>query len=189
LSKSKSIVYSDQELIRLFRESEDSKYLGMMYQRYAMNMFGVCMKYIKNVDDSQDAVMEIFEKLHHDIKRHDIANFKSWILTVTRNHCLMILRKNGLQVEYKDEIEFEYGNSISDFDARNEAEAKEKKLNKMDICVQKLNDIQRLCIDMFYLQGFSYKEIEVKTQLSYKEVKTHIQNGKLNLKKCIESNV
>jgi len=56
-------------------------------------VLGTCFKYLKNKDNACDATMQIFEKLISDLKTNDINNFKSWLYTVSKNHCLMILRK------------------------------------------------------------------------------------------------
>ena len=94
----KPILY-DADLVQLYRESGDAQHLGTLFKRYSTLILGVCMKYLKNHAESEDAVMEIFEKLHLDLKRVDIDYFRGWLYTVARNHCLMKLRKVGLDVD------------------------------------------------------------------------------------------
>ena len=84
---------SDVELIALYKESHDLKWLGILYQPYTAMVYGVCLKYLKNKEDSKDAVMQIFEKLIDSLKKHDVQNFKSWLHVTARNFCLMELRK------------------------------------------------------------------------------------------------
>ena len=55
-------------------------------------VYGVCLKYLKNRDESKDAVMQIFEKLIIEIPKQKIENFRSWLYVVTKNYCLMQLR-------------------------------------------------------------------------------------------------
>ena len=62
----------------------------------------------------------------------------------------------------------------------------EERLHMLKNSLAKLNYEQSLCIELFYLQQLSYHEIEQKTGMSFKEVKSHIQNGKRNLKKLLE---
>ena len=85
-------VYSDAELITLYKEKGDNHYCGELFQRYSHLVFGVCMKYLRDEEGSRDAVMQIFEKLLSDLKKHEVDNFKSWLHTVARNHCLMKIR-------------------------------------------------------------------------------------------------
>ena len=67
---------------------------------------------------------------------------------------------------------------------------KEKLLNRMEALIPTLKNNQRICLKMFYLEGKSYADISTELNFSLKEVKSHIQNGKRNLKiKLDEDNV
>ena len=82
---------SDNDLITKYRNSFDNVFVGELYQRYTHLVLSICMKYLKSKAESEDAVMEIFEKLLKDLKKHQIENFKGWLYSVTKNHCLMKL--------------------------------------------------------------------------------------------------
>ena len=74
---------SDAELIMEFRSGGDLEVLGELYSRYMHFVYGVCLKYLKVREESQDAVMQIFEKLIIEIPKHNIENFRSWLHVVT----------------------------------------------------------------------------------------------------------
>jgi RNA polymerase sigma factor (sigma-70 family) len=172
----------DIALVKLYRTSQNVQYIGELYKRYAHLMLGVCMKYLKNREDSEDAVMEIFEKLHLDLKKSEVEHPKSWLYTVARNHCLMRLRKAGLAVEYPEELPQlppQYNDDDEAF------EDKEKLIQTLEKSVPFLKNEQRICIEMFYLKDKSYKDIVKETGFSLNEIKSHVQNGKLNLKKMM----
>ena len=171
----------DSELLKHYRQSYDARYVGELYKRYNQLVFGVCMKYLKNSVDSEDAVMEIFEKLHLDLKKNEVEHFKSWLYTVARNHCLMKLRKAGLDVAYPEELPNppQYDADIEEFDN------KELLIQALENGLSTLKPEQRLCVELFYLKDTSYKNIALETGFSLNDVKTHIQNGKLNLKKIL----
>ena len=135
------------------------------------------MKYLKNQAEAEDAVMEIFEKLHLDLKKGEIGYFKAWLYAVARNHCLMKLRKAGLIVEFPEDLP-PIAAEESDFDPEKEAS-----LQQLEQALPLLKAEQRTCIDLFYLQEQSYKQVAAETGFTLNEVKTHIQNGKANLKK------
>jgi len=61
-------------------------------------------------------------------------------------------------------------------------------LSHLGNAVEQLNDEQRICIEMFYLNGKCYQEVAETTGYSMKQVKSFIQNGKRNLKIIIQSN-
>lgn len=171
----------DIVLIRLYRSSNDARYIGELYRRYAHLILGVCMKYLKNLADSEDAVMEIFEKLHHDLKKNEVEHPKSWLYMVAKNHCLMKLRKAGLSVEFPEVMP-----QIPQYDDDFEAfDNKEKLIQLLENNMNHLKNEQRLCVELFYLKEKSYKEIVMQTGFSLNEIKSHIQNGKLNLKKMM----
>jgi RNA polymerase sigma factor (sigma-70 family) len=174
-------ILDDADLVQLYRKSGDAEHLGTLFKRYSGLILGVCMKYLKNQAESEDAVMEIFEKLHLDLKRVEVDYFRGWLFTVAKNHCLMKLRKAGLDVEYPEDLP-PIAAAEDDFDIEKEAS-----LQELERAIPHLKAEQKLCIDLFYLQEKSYKEVASETGFTLNEVKTHIQNGKLNLKKIMSN--
>jgi RNA polymerase sigma factor (sigma-70 family) len=176
---------SDIELVSLFKETGDNAIVGELFNRYAHLLFGTCMKYMKSESDSKDALMHVFEKLFEYLKVYEINNFKSWIYSVTKHHCLFLLKKhNEYSYEEKDLIwkspkEFvEFGDDLT---LNGRLENKDGTQLLMQ-AIEKLNEEQKICIELFFLQEKSYQEVQDITRLSYKEVKSHIQNGKRNLR-------
>lgn len=178
----------DSELLFQYRKGADARCVGELYRRYSHLVFGVCMKYLKNTAESEDAVMEIFEKLHLDLRKVEVEHFKSWLYTVARNHCLMKLRKAGLDVSYPDEMPQTplHGSPFGQYEEDTEDfENKELLIQALEISLLTLKPEQKQCVELFYLKDKSYKQIVLETGFSLNDVKTHIQNGKLNLKKSL----
>ena len=172
----------DNELIDRFRYSHDNQYVGELYTRYAHLVLGLCIKYFKDVDVAKDATMSIFELLLHELKRHHIDHFKSWLYTVSKNYCLQELRKKKSRNKKEDLFkDFLQDTMESELDMHPK-EQKELLLLKMESLIPTLKYNQRLCLKMFYLEGKSYADISHELNFSLKEVKSHIQNGKRNLK-------
>ncbi|MCG3166955.1 MAG: hypothetical protein POELPBGB_02738 [Bacteroidia bacterium] len=175
---------TDNELVSSFRLSHNSEYIGELFQRYTHLVFGVCMKYLKEEEASKDAVMEIFEKLLIDLKKHDVDNFKSWLYSVAKNHCLMKLRKDKSQANHVDE----YGKDLrvvmeNDEPLHQTAEEEQELLDKsLYEGIEHLKEEQRMCVELFYMQNKSYEEVSEITGYSMMQVKSYIQNGKRNLK-------
>ncbi len=184
LHKSEYNSYTDGELINRYSESNDSVFLGIIFKRYSHLVLGLCIKYLKNEDEAQDVVMQIFEKLSSDLKKHKIEFFKSWLYTYSKNMCLMELRKK--QSQLKKDIELQENNILFmdsvDSSHHNNAEEKEKTILKLEIALNTINKEQKQCIELFYYKNKSYNEIIEITGFSANEVKSHIQNGKRNLK-------
>ena len=175
---------SDEQIIEEYKKTSDKDWVGELYKRYTRFVFLVSMKYLKNEERCQDAVMQIFEKLFIDFHKHNIEKFKPWLHTVTRNHCLILLRKDQskLQKEKKYQIEQDTFMETEEDLHLDNTNDKDKQLNCLKEAILDLNDEQKLCIELFYIQEKSYREIADETGFPEKKVKSYIQNGKRNLK-------
>jgi RNA polymerase sigma-70 factor (ECF subfamily) len=175
---------SDSELLSLFCSSGNNEYLGHLYNRYMHLVYGVCLKYLQNTDDAQDAVMQIFEFLIEKINKYEIGVFRTWIYSVARNHCLQKLRKKNKEILTDFSVGFM---DFSDFSHLLYKQDDEKQIDTLKQCIEKLPETQRCCIKMFFFDEKSYADIVDETKYHLKSVKSYIQNGKRNLKICVEN--
>ena len=177
---------SDAELIQEYKTSGNLALVGFLFDRYMTLVYGVCFKYLKNREESRDAVMQIFEKLIVSLKEHEITYFKSWLYATSRNHCLMALRaRKGKNFEEISTLFME--NEVA-FHLHDEPEM-EANLTKLEKCIEHLVSEQKDCVTLFYMEQKCYKEIVQITGFDDNKVKSYIQNGKRNLKLCMEQNV
>lgn len=181
--------YTDGELIKAFKTNHDNIFPEELFNRYSHLVFGVCMKYLKNEDESKDAVMQIFENLLDVLKKQEVENFRSWLYTVSKNHCLIILRKQksteNVRAGYFEKIHTEIMESQDVYHQYNKTDLNEK-LPYLQPAIEKLNDEQRKCIELLYLHDKSYQEVSSLTGYSLKQVKSYVQNGKRNLRNYLE---
>jgi RNA polymerase sigma factor (sigma-70 family) len=175
---------TDQELLDRFYADHNNEWLGIVLQRYTLLLFGVCMKYLKNEEEAKDAVQQIFLKSITELHKYKVDYFKSWVYMVSRNYCLMKLRdKNGrLSVDIN---EISIASSDEDSNKKLHAE-KDRTLEIMETALQELGKEQKQCVTLFYLDKKSYQEITDITGFSLMQVKSHIQNGKRNLKLLLD---
>lgn len=173
---------TDEQLLALYLDSEDKELIAILFERYTHLVYGICLKYINNTDQCKDAVMEIFESLFHKLTMHKVTNFSNWLYSVTRNYCLMEIRKNGSYNRAKDHYTVNMEN-----EAGETYEEEEVKYSKTVIlsAVDQLNPEQGKCISLMYIEDKSYRDISEITGLTMNEVKSHIQNGKRNLKNIL----
>jgi RNA polymerase sigma-70 factor (ECF subfamily) len=177
----------DEELLERFRRSGDLDPLGELYARYMHLVYGVSLKYLGDRDDAQDVVMQIFEKLISDLPRHEVKNFKSWLFVLTKNHCLMQIRA-GKSADSRLEgykIEREFMESEEDVHPIDREESSIE--DALKECIDQLKSEQKQCIEMFYYQKLCYREIADRLKMEENKVKSYLQNGKRNLKICLES--
>lgn len=179
---------SDATLIKNYKTHNDNTALAELFERYSHLIFCVCLKYLKNEEDSKDAVMEIFQKLTAELDKHKIDNFKGWLLSVTKNYCLMKIRSKEKKFirlskfEENDGIFVEYPSWEHLYSDVNKEELQNSNL---EAALNQLNEAQRVCIQLFYFEEKTYRKIAEITGFEVKQVKSHIQNGKRNLKKIL----
>lgn len=174
---------SDEHLLNSYLRTRRTEPLGLLYNRYIPLIYGVCLKYLRNSADAEDAVMQIFEDVAARIDRYEIKCFRAWIYTVTRNHCLQLLRKGNSEQATDFATENMESEPVLDL-----TDVREERLTAMEECIKQLPDPQRRCIELFYFGQKSYADIADLTEWHLKSVKSYIQNGKRNLKICMEHN-
>lgn len=187
ITRKRRVKKSDEELLDTFISTGDLEILGELYSEYMHLVYGVCLKYLKDREESMDAVMQIFEKLISELPNQKIIHFKSWLHSVTRNFCLMKIRsQKSLDEKHNEWIK------ENTFFMENEPDphpidesGPDMELALID-CINRLKDEQKLCIEMFYFDNKCYNEIAAELRMDEKKVKSYLQNGKRNLKLCLE---
>ncbi len=156
LSKYKD--HSDSQLINNFLESGDNVFVGELYKRYGHLVLGLCIKYLKDKDEAEDAVMTIFGQLLNDLKKHKVEYFKSWLYTYSKNYCLMQLRKKQNQLKKELDVK-ENEIFLMDYNNIEHLNEKEQQISLMQSALSELNKEQKECLELFYLSNKSYTEI------------------------------
>lgn len=176
-------LYDDGQLLRMFRSGGDNYYLGELYGRYIDLVYGVCLKYLKNAHDASDAVMDVFEELIAKAAQFQIDNFRGWLYVVAKNHCLQKLRRGNreIPVDASDRI-MENASFVHLLSERTD----EAVLKMLDDCIEKLPEKQSECIIKFFYEHKSYADIVAETLYPLQSVKSFLQNGRRNLKICME---
>ncbi len=174
----------EKQLLQHFRQTGNLDSLGKLYAPYMSLLYGVCYKYLQDTEQSQDAVMQIFDELIEKLRVYEVDNFKSWVYVYARNFCLMQLRKNKqvIKVDIEDNL-FESEKMLENED---EKKWNEQDFEKLETCIAGLNMEQERCIRLFYLEQHCYKDIADQTGFDIAKVKSYIQNGRRNLKICME---
>lgn len=172
---------SDAELLDAIRSGQDQAPIGELFARHGRLLLGVCMKYLRDEEESKDAVMDIFMTLGDKIRRHEVTHLKSWLYILAKNHCLMQMRKRK---EVRTTSDPENNPSLMELPEvlhPNEKGELEKKLTNLEAALKQLKPEHEKCIRLFYLEKKSYQEVADATGFDLKQVKSYIQNGKRNL--------
>jgi RNA polymerase sigma factor (sigma-70 family) len=182
---------SDESLIRRYQETGEQLYFTTLYQRYTHLVFGACLKFLQDREDSRDMAMTIFEKILKDPPTEEIIVFKSWLHRYVQNECFYFIRtrtNRGASFRKFEEMETREVSVGTDNDGSvrleeiEEAEENTAVPMKLSSAIRQLPKAQKECIRLFYLKEKSYKEIVKQTGYTEAQVKSFLQNGKRRLK-------
>jgi RNA polymerase sigma factor (sigma-70 family) len=178
---------TDLELIVAYKKTGQAELVSILYQRYVDLVFGVCLKYLKDAEKSKDAVMDIYLELCSKLTLHNIENFRGWLHVLARNHCLMQLRSpRNLKTTEFDPAFMQTGEQTH---LENDALEKEENFKKLEDCLQQLTSEQQESIRLFFLEKKCYQQIAAQTGYEWNKVRSYIQNGKRNLKICMDEKI
>ncbi|OZI06208.1 RNA polymerase subunit sigma-70 [Siphonobacter sp. BAB-5385] len=183
LFRKSDAVPSETELLEQYRQTGDLRILGQLYEPHMEMLYAVCYKYLSSEDAAKDAVMQVFEELVNKARTHEISNWKSWLHSVAKNYCLMQLRSR------KEFVDAERMESEDRLHLVEEAPEDPLPLQELDDCLKKLNREQQQTVSLFFLQEKSYRQIVEETGYELNQVKSYLQNGRRNLKLCMEAQV
>ncbi len=170
---------SDEDLVAHVKSGQQSS-LAALWDRYAHLLFGVGMKYLKDAERAKDQVIEVFASLPGLLGKHEVDSFRPWIHTVMRNRCLMILRKHDPEMRLDEAF------IAAPADVNDDAILHEATLQRLETAIRELKDAQQTCIRLFYLERNSYQQTAERTGFTVEHVRSHIQNGRRNLRLLLE---
>jgi len=174
---------SDEHLLAGYKSSADMVALSELFQRYMDLIYGVCLKYLEDKELAKDAVLDIFEELVPKLQKHEVANFKAWVYQLSKNHCLMKIRATKKFSKISSEPELMQNQDLLHLD---NDQNREESFKQLELCLQQLQEEQKITIELFYLQKKCYNEIVEQTGIEWNKVRSHIQNGRRNLKICMD---
>jgi RNA polymerase sigma factor (sigma-70 family) len=171
---------TDEELLSHYYIANNNDYVEALLNRYTLLLFGVCMKYLKNKTDANDAVQQVYLKILIELPKSKVTFFKSWLYIVAKNYCLSVL-KNNKNTIYTETFDSQQPTQNDELLLENLIN-KDNNLTLMHQTLNELSPEQATCVKLFYLQKQSYALIENQTGFSYLQIKSFIQNGKRKLK-------
>jgi RNA polymerase sigma-70 factor (ECF subfamily) len=172
----------DLELIASYKATRNPVHVGALFERYAHLALGVSLRHLRRREDAEDAVMEVYERLLEALLQHEVTNFKSWLYSVVANHCRMTLRRRKgapTPVVASEEL---LDALLATTSPSPDEDRVERLLEALPASLARLGEGQKRCLELFYLEDLSYAEVASQTGYTLKEVKSHIQNGKRNLR-------
>lgn len=159
---------------------DSSCILAILFRRHRNAVFQLCLSYLKQPDEAEDAMMEIFEYLSQHLKKYRIDHFFAWLMIFSRNHCLSRMERKARRRRLFSQLAER--SLWEDLPAEVKWQ-RDRQVERLQLGMARLKKEQRECLHHFYFEQFSYKDIAAELELPVKAVKSHIQNGKRNLRK------
>ena len=170
---------SDDEVLENYRLSGDPLLGARIYNDHWHLVLGCARHILGDSAAAQDAAADIFMKAMARLRKETPQNLKGWLYTVTRNHCYEIKRREKL-MPMVDSVD-----GLRVVDDRPDGSHLAAQQSALAIAVHRaLSSLpihQKTCVELFYLQECSYKEIAETEGYDLGEVKSYIQNGKRRL--------
>lgn len=94
---------TDTELVGRARGGDNDAF-GLLVERHEANVYGLCIKMLRNPEDAEDCLQEVFVKAYKALPSfREEARFSTWIYRIATNACLMRIRKRKLDTVSLDQ--------------------------------------------------------------------------------------
>ena len=170
---------TEQELIERCKRN-DRLAQKELYTKFASKMFGVCRRYVKTTENTEEVLMLAFCKV---FKKLDTFNgegsFEGWIRRIMVNESLMFLRKKYRFNEHAD---------VTEIPVRAVEVSVEDELAAQDILnlLEQLPVGYRTVFTLYVIEGFKHREIAEQLGISINTSKSQLILAKKKLQKMIK---
>jgi RNA polymerase sigma-70 factor (ECF subfamily) len=170
---------SDDSLIKLLAQQakprESKEAFRLLFDRHGGLVLGYCSRLLMDRSLAEDVAQDVWMKVIQNSSKYESRNqLRPWLLTISRNTCLNVLRARKEWVEITDDNSNETANQADLMtDLLNKSEAL-----RVRTCIENLPPAQRTAISLLLIEGLSYEEIAQAMSLTAGSVKTHIHRGR-----------
>ena len=160
---------SQEEVLSLI-EKKDSKAYTYLYNMYSKSLFAVISNLIKNREEAEDVLQDVFVKIWSNIDSYNTEKGRlyTWMLNITRNTTIDKMRSKGYNKSLKNQ---DIDNFVGIIDNEN------KFINKIDIIgvsefIKKLKPKCIQIIDLLFFKGYTQAETSEELEMPLGTVKT-----------------
>jgi RNA polymerase sigma factor (sigma-70 family) len=140
-------------------------------------LYGFALKFLRNAEDAQDIVQDVFEKLWINRKKVEVEKAKAWMFTTAHNAMINYVMKKQRMILPGDELIPETAKS-----ERSSFESSQV----VDRAVSILPPVQKSIILLRDLEGYTYDEIGDILELSPSQVKVYLFRARNKIKKQLK---
>jgi RNA polymerase sigma-70 factor (ECF subfamily) len=170
---------TDEGLIERFQNTKDGACFAEIFRRHKRTINRRCLAVLRDGAAAEDLTQDTFVTAFTKIDLFRGGTFYSWLCTIARHLCLNHLKSAGVARDATHRPDEVPGTTKSAREART--------ADDVHAALKELSPPQRTCLKLFYMEGYTYREIAKLTGYSGKEVKTHLQNGRRRFELVWES--
>ncbi|MBN8725847.1 MAG: sigma-70 family RNA polymerase sigma factor [Acidobacteria bacterium] len=176
---------TDVEIVEQFKQTQDPWLIEELYRRYSQRVYWWSLKFLQSPAEAEEMVQEIFMALIADALNNyqprEDAKFSSWLYRCVGNQCLKSLRGRYEALNKQVIIE----DIPQELIAKIDLDGSLLLAQRTELLTKTLNELsamQRMCCLKFYWDGMKYEEIAKELDITYDQVRSHLQNALRNLK-------
>lgn len=171
----------DEMLMGRFKATRENNYFAEIFARHRKEIFHRCLAVVHLPSIAEDLTQETFKTAFVKIDLFCSGNAHAWLCSIAHHIAINYVRSAIVSHELKGIDGCPEVGSVdkANFDLPN--------LEEVRAVLKQLPGPQRICLKLFYIQGYSYKEVSRITGYSEGAVKSHIQNGRRQFAKFRES--
>lgn len=168
---------SDNELVKILVETKESRYFGILYDRYSNLVYNKCLRFVSDKQEAQDMTHDLFIKLYLKLRLFEgKSEFSTWLYSFTYNFCINHLqRKVAVKKELMKEL-----SEVDEFvpSEIDDSEIYQLKSDKLKVALERIDPKDKLVLLMKYQDDFTIKEMASAIELSESAVKMRINRAK-----------
>uniref|UniRef100_UPI00404A8176 RNA polymerase sigma factor n=1 Tax=Flavobacterium sp. TaxID=239 RepID=UPI00404A8176 len=174
---------TQEELLPLIYQKDD-KAFTLLYDMYSKSLYGVISNLIKDSDDAEDVLQNVFVKIWKNIDSYNESKgrFYTWMLNIARNSSIDRLRSKSHNNKQKNLSSDNFVHILDD---------QSKIINNIDSIGIKefINKLKPRCIqliDLLFFKGYTQKETSEELEIPLGTVKTQNRNCINELRNLLE---
>lgn len=163
---------------------------GELVRLYERPVYNLAYRMLNNSKEAEDVAQEAFLKAYMNLHRYDPSrSFKTWLLSITSNHCIDVLRKRRLTwLSLEDEQLPPHPALVSAPQANPEVVALTHELSQqIQLLLDHLPEEYRIVVVLRYWNDLSYTEIAEMLQTTESAIKSRLFRARQTLAKLIET--
>ena len=185
LKKSKP---DDIQLIKLIAQSRQDA-IDELFERYKRLVFSVAFAIVGDRSVAEEITLDVFVQVWQRAEsyRPELAKVSTWLIVITRNHAIDILRWQRSRPEansvHWEDISVQDGPLIHNLEEQIESALQKEKVRK---AVAQLPEEQRQALALAYFKGYTQSQISEALKQPLGTIKTRIRLGMQKLRKLLE---